>query len=136
MVILSVPDSNSPEKGSNGCAGAGTGAFGTFMGTGHLKQNRIQVQKFIFLKHVISDDSVDLPLSGCDTGGLTGAGTGAGLEATGTGDGTGAGVGFGAHLSDPTLIDFIRLNQPQSFLFDRNIADDSSSVTPIDQKHT
>ena len=38
MVILSVPDSNSPEKGSNGCAGAGTGAFGTFMGTGHLKK--------------------------------------------------------------------------------------------------
>ena len=85
---------------------------------------------------MISDDSVDLPLSGCDTGGLTGAGTGAGLEATGTGDGSGAGVGFGAHLSDPTLIDFIRLNQPQSFLFDRNIADDSSSVTSIDQKHT
>ena len=76
-----------------------------------------------------------LPLSGCDAGGLTGDGTGAGLG-TGTGDGTGAGVGFGAHLSDPTLIDLIRLNQPQSFLFDRNIADDSSSVTPIDQKHT
>ena len=38
MVILSVPDSNSPEKGSNGCAGAGTGAFGTFMGTGHSEK--------------------------------------------------------------------------------------------------
>ena len=62
------------------------------------------------------DDSVDLPLSGCD-GGLAGVdGTGAGLE-TGTGTGTGAGVGFGAHLSDPTLIDFIRLNQPQSFIW-------------------
>ena len=57
-----------------------------------------------------------LPLSGCDAGGLTGDGTGAGLG-TGTGDGTGAGVGFGAHLSDPTLIDFIRLNQPQSFIW-------------------
>ena len=41
MVILSVPDSNSPENGSNGCvgpAGAGTGAFGTFMGTDNLKK--------------------------------------------------------------------------------------------------
>lgn len=66
---------------------------------------------------MISDDSVDLPLSGCGTaGGLTGDGTGAGLLGTGTGDGTGAGVGFGAHLSDPTLIDLIRLNQPQSFI--------------------
>ena len=37
MVILSVPDSNSPENvGTNG-SGAGTGAFGTFMGTFHLK---------------------------------------------------------------------------------------------------
>ena len=50
MVILSVPDSNSPVNGSNGCvgpAGAGTGAFGTFMGTDHLK-NLNQVQKSIF----------------------------------------------------------------------------------------
>ena len=51
MVILSVPDSNSPENGSNGCvgpAGAGTGAFGTFMGTGNLKKKLNQVQKSIF----------------------------------------------------------------------------------------
>ena len=39
MVILSVPDSNSPENGSNGWAGAGTGAFGTFMGTNHFKKS-------------------------------------------------------------------------------------------------
>ena len=73
-----------------------------------------------------------LPLSG--DGGLAGvAGTGAGLL-TGTGDGTGAGVGFGAHESDPTLIDLILLNQPQSFIWSVTII--GKIVGPIDQKNT
>ena len=40
IVILSVPDSNSPENvGTNG-SGAGAGAFGTFLETFHLKRKK------------------------------------------------------------------------------------------------